>query len=95
MGSFPRNVRQTRCRPIMDFLLGKHKCPQPLSVFTQGRSGGGVGGDREKERFPIGEATSVSSWEKHILKFSSICAAENYGNKYSPSQRAFMYYHPV
>ena len=67
MGSFPRNVRQIRCRPIMDFLLGKHKCSQPLSVFTQGRRGWGVGGDRKRERVPKGKPLLFLAGKKHIF----------------------------
>ena len=67
----------------------------PVCVYT-GKERLGGGGRQKEGESSKGEATSVSSWEKtHILKFSSVCAGENYDNKYSPSQRAFMYYHPI
>lgn len=66
----------------------------PVCVYTGKERLGGWGRQREGE-ISKGEATSISSWGKktttttHILKFSSICTAENYDNKCSPS-RAFL-----
>ena len=64
----------------------------PVCLHREGEVGGL--GETERE-ISKGEATSISSWGKkkttttHILKFSSICTAENYDNKCSPS-RAFL-----
>ena len=37
------------------------------SVFTQGRRGGGVGGDRKRERVPKGKPLPFLAGKKHIF----------------------------